>query len=157
MCKDVAQGRGEEAQAVAAVGPSDGREEGEGAGGDTDKAAAFAASLPDDSRRLQCECLCVCTLRSLERPVLSLWDIQLTYYPFLSLPPSLPPSLPLPPSPLSLVSSAMLEAQGLPPHLLGALGSKMQYILQKSFSMSSSNCKYNVHAYKSKLVGDVYL
>jgi hypothetical protein len=35
---------------------------------------------------------------------------------------------------------SMLEAQGLPPHLLGALGSKMQYILHKSFSsMSSSN------------------
>jgi hypothetical protein len=39
----------------------------------------------------------------------------------------------------------MMEARGLPPHLLGSLGSKMHYILHKSFSssMSSSNSKFS--------------
>ena len=39
----------------------------------------------------------------------------------------------------------MMEARGLPPHLLGSLGSKMHYILHKSFSssMSSSNSEFN--------------
>ena len=46
----------------------------------------------------------------------------------------------------SVLYLAMLEAQGLPPHLLGALGSKMQYILQRSFSssISSSNSTYGM-------------
>ena len=33
---------------------------------------------------------------------------------------------------------ALLEARGLPPHLLGALGSKMHWILHKSASSSNS-------------------
>ena len=63
---------------------------------------------------------------------------------FLLFPPSLSPSpslLLLPPSLFSSSLPVMLEARGLPPHLLGALGSKMHYMLQKSMtsSLSSSN------------------
>ena len=41
---------------------------------------------------------------------------------------------------------AMLEERGLPHHLLGALGSRMQYVMQKSFSssISSSNSECNI-------------
>lgn len=34
---------------------------------------------------------------------------------------------------------ALLEARGLPPHLFGALGPRMQHILHRS--MGSNNCK----------------
>lgn len=35
---------------------------------------------------------------------------------------------------------ALLEARGLPPHLLGALGPRMQHLLHRS--MGASSCKY---------------
>lgn len=44
----------------------------------------------------------------------------------------------------SMLRLAMMEERGLPHHLLGALGSRMHYMMQKSFSssISSSNSKF---------------
>lgn len=122
------------------VGGASGRKrEGEGTSSSADDASnSTFASLNDDSRRLQCEPVTVLIK-------LFLYMIIPFYHPplLLLLPSSLLPFPSSPSSPPPLLSTAMLEAQGLPPHLLGALGSKMQYILQKSFSsLSSSNCMY---------------
>lgn len=40
---------------------------------------------------------------------------------------------------------ALLEARGLPPHLLGALGPRMQHLLHRS--MGASSCKYIYYIY----------
>lgn len=43
---------------------------------------------------------------------------------------------------------ALLEARGLPPHLLGALGPRMQHLLHRS--MGASSCKYTSTMHMSK-------
>lgn len=37
---------------------------------------------------------------------------------------------------------ALLEARGLPPHLFGALGPRMQHLLHRS--MGANSCKYSL-------------
>lgn len=45
---------------------------------------------------------------------------------------------------------ALLEARGLPPHLFGALGPRMQHLLHRS--MGSNSCEYNT-LFRKKIIG----
>lgn len=53
---------------------------------------------------------------------------------------------------------ALLEARGLPPHVFGALGPRMQHLLNRSMGASSGNYldSTNKHEFGYKLVFVVY-
>lgn len=40
---------------------------------------------------------------------------------------------------------ALLEARGLPPHLLGALGPRMQHLLHRTVTANSGKCHLNTY------------